>query len=108
MSLKRGAIKKIRSTGAMRKLMAEYFSELDEAARTGSAKVAWCTSAGPAELLRSFGFRVYFPENHGAMLGSSRMAADLIPAANASLATRRTSAPTSRATSAPTSRRAHR
>ena len=31
----------------------------------------------------SFGFLVYFPENHGAMLGSSRMAADLIPAANA-------------------------
>jgi benzoyl-CoA reductase/2-hydroxyglutaryl-CoA dehydratase subunit BcrC/BadD/HgdB len=33
--------------------------------------------------LRAFGFKVYFPENHGALLGSSRMAADLIPAANA-------------------------
>jgi benzoyl-CoA reductase/2-hydroxyglutaryl-CoA dehydratase subunit BcrC/BadD/HgdB len=77
------AIKKIAATGAMRKLMATYFQELDEAARTGSAKVAWCTSVGPAELLRSFGFRVYFPENHGAVLGTSRMAADLIPAANA-------------------------
>jgi benzoyl-CoA reductase/2-hydroxyglutaryl-CoA dehydratase subunit BcrC/BadD/HgdB len=77
------AIRKIRSTGAMGKLMAEYFKELDEAAKTGSAKVAWCTSVGPAELLRSLGFLVYFPENHGAMLGSSRMAADLIPAANA-------------------------
>ncbi len=76
-------IKKIRSTGQMRALMAEYFKELDEASQTGCAKVAWCTSVGPAELLRSFGFRVYFPENHGALLGSSRMAADLIPAANA-------------------------
>jgi benzoyl-CoA reductase/2-hydroxyglutaryl-CoA dehydratase subunit BcrC/BadD/HgdB len=76
-------IKKIRSTGPMREVMAEYFKELDEASRTGSAKVAWCTSVGPAELLRSFGFLVYFPENHGAVLGSSRMAADLIPAANA-------------------------
>jgi benzoyl-CoA reductase/2-hydroxyglutaryl-CoA dehydratase subunit BcrC/BadD/HgdB len=76
-------IKKIRATGAMRAVMAEYFKELDEASRTGSAKVAWCTSVGPAELLRSFGFRVYFPENHGALLGASRMAADLIPAANA-------------------------
>ncbi|MEW6367100.1 MAG: 2-hydroxyacyl-CoA dehydratase family protein [Acidobacteriota bacterium] len=77
------AIKKIRSAGPMRDLMAEYFKELDEAARTRSAPVAWCTSVGPAELLRAFGFLVYFPENHGAMLGSSRVAADLIPAANA-------------------------
>jgi benzoyl-CoA reductase/2-hydroxyglutaryl-CoA dehydratase subunit BcrC/BadD/HgdB len=76
-------IKKIRSTGPMKALMAEYFKELDEAARTGEKKIAWCTSVGPAELLRSFGFLVYFPENHGAVLGSSRMAADLIPAANA-------------------------
>ena len=83
MSHEKSAIKKIRSTGVMREVMAEYFTELDEAARTGSEKVAWCTSVGPAELLRSFGFRVYFPENHGALLGSSRMAADLIPAATA-------------------------
>jgi benzoyl-CoA reductase/2-hydroxyglutaryl-CoA dehydratase subunit BcrC/BadD/HgdB len=76
-------IKKIQSTGAMRKLMGAYFMELDEASRTGSKKIAWCTSVGPAELLASFGFLVYFPENHGAVLGSSRMAMDLIPAANA-------------------------
>ena len=76
-------IKKIRATAAMREVMAAYFLELDDAARTGSAKVVWCTSVGPAELLRAFGFLVYFPENHGAMLGSSRMAAELIPAANA-------------------------
>ncbi len=80
---KKPGIKKIKAAGAMKKLMADYFLELDEAARTGSAKVAWCTSVGPAELLRSFGFRVYFPENHGAMLGSSRLAPELIPAANA-------------------------
>jgi len=80
---KKTSIKKIRSAGPMRDLMADYFRELDEAAKTGSAKVAWCTSVGPAELLRAFGFRVYFPENHGAMLGSTRVASDLIPAANA-------------------------
>ncbi len=76
-------IKKIQASGPMRQLMADYFKELDEAAKAGSAKVAWCTSVGPAELLRAFGFEVYFPENHGAMLGASRMAANLIPAANA-------------------------
>ncbi|UCG50760.1 MAG: 2-hydroxyacyl-CoA dehydratase [Candidatus Latescibacterota bacterium] len=80
---KKTTIKKIRSAGPMRQLMADYFKELDEASKTGSPQIAWCTSVGPAELLRSFGFLVYFPENHGAMLGSSRMAPDLIPAANA-------------------------
>jgi hypothetical protein len=55
MSQEKSAIKKIRATGAMREVMAEYFAELDEAARTGSEKIAWCTSVGPAELLRSFG-----------------------------------------------------
>lgn len=76
-------IKKINAAGPMRDLMAAYFKELDEASASRSKPVAWCTSVGPAELLRSFGFLVYFPENHGAMLGSSRMAAELIPAANA-------------------------
>ena len=33
-----------------------------------------------AELLRSFGFEVYFPENHGAILGATRTAGDFIPA----------------------------
>jgi len=55
MSQEKSAIKKIRATSAMREVMAEYFAELDEAARTGSEKIAWCTSVGPAELLRSFG-----------------------------------------------------
>ena len=77
------AIKKIQATGLMRKLMGAYFAELDEASRTREHKIAWCTSVGPAELLRSFGFLVYFPENHGAVLGSSRLAQELIPAANA-------------------------
>ncbi len=83
MSQEQVRIKKIKATGAMRQVMGEYFTELDQASRTGDQKVAWCTSVGPAELLRSMGFLVYFPENHGALLGSSRMSADLIPAATA-------------------------
>ncbi len=79
----RTLIKKIRCASLLKDLMTGYFRELDEAAAARSPKVAWCTSVGPAELLRALGFLVYFPENHGAMLGSSRMAADLIPAANA-------------------------
>jgi benzoyl-CoA reductase/2-hydroxyglutaryl-CoA dehydratase subunit BcrC/BadD/HgdB len=76
-------IKRIAATKAMNLLMRDYFVDLAEAAEDPARKVAWCTSVGPAELLRSFGFEVYFPENHGAMIGSARMAADLIPRANA-------------------------
>jgi benzoyl-CoA reductase/2-hydroxyglutaryl-CoA dehydratase subunit BcrC/BadD/HgdB len=75
--------KKIEATKACKKLMADHFYEMDEAAKTGSKKIAWCTSVGPAELLRGMGFLVYYPENHGAMLGSTRMATDLIPYSNA-------------------------
>jgi len=63
--------------------MAEHFLGLDRSARTGDRKVAWCTSVGPAELLRAMDFDVYFPENHGAMLGTTRLAMDYIPVANA-------------------------
>ncbi len=80
---KKPAIKKIQATGQMRKIMADYFYELDAAAKDDSKKVAWCTSVGPAELLLSLGFHVYYPENHGAMLGATRMANDFIPVANA-------------------------
>jgi benzoyl-CoA reductase/2-hydroxyglutaryl-CoA dehydratase subunit BcrC/BadD/HgdB len=66
----------------MREVMGRYFAELGQGPQQGK-KTAWCTSVGPAELLRSMGFNVYFPENHGAMLGATRMAADLIPLANA-------------------------
>jgi benzoyl-CoA reductase/2-hydroxyglutaryl-CoA dehydratase subunit BcrC/BadD/HgdB len=75
--------KKIKATGEMGRIMADYFHELDRASKSGEKKIAWCTSVGPAELLLALGFLVYYPENHGAMLGSSRMATDLIPHANA-------------------------
>jgi benzoyl-CoA reductase/2-hydroxyglutaryl-CoA dehydratase subunit BcrC/BadD/HgdB len=75
--------RKIQASGVLRKIMADHFYALDRASRAGWPKVAWCTSMGPAELLLSLGFMVYYPENHGAMLGASRTANDYIPAANA-------------------------
>lgn len=75
--------KEIEAAKVLKKIMADHFYELDDAAKSGSKKIAWCTSVGPAELLRGMGFLVYFPENHGAMLGATRMATDLIPYANA-------------------------
>ncbi len=76
-------IKKLETAKLMKKVMADHFYEIDEAFKTGKTKVAWCTSVGPAELLRAMGFVVYFPENHAAILGASRAANDCIPAANA-------------------------
>ncbi len=56
-------------------LLTNYFQDL-------SSPVAWCTSAGPAEILRALGFKVYFPENHGALLGASHTAERYIPRAH--------------------------
>ena len=55
---KKASIKKIQATGLMRKIMADYFYELDRASKAGTPKVAWCNSVGPAELLMSLGFLV--------------------------------------------------
>jgi len=76
-------LKRLESAKVLGKFMADYYYELDGAAKSGEKKIAWCTSVGPAEILRAMGFLVYFPETHSAMLGSSRMATDLIPKANA-------------------------
>ncbi len=75
--------KPFRAQGRMKELMAGHFREVDEASRDPGRKVAWCTSVGPAELLLSLGYSVYYPENHGALLGATRRAADFIPRANA-------------------------
>ena len=80
---KKRLIKKLKTAAEVSQFMADYYKELDQASRSGDPKIAWCTSVGPAEILRAMGFLVYFPETHSAMLGATRMATDLIPEANA-------------------------
>ncbi len=75
--------KKIKSAVAASKFMADYYHELNAASERGTPQIAWCTSVGPAEILRAMGYLVYFPETHSAMLGATRMATELIPEANA-------------------------
>ena len=65
----------LKSQQMLKPLLTEYFTGL-------KAPVAWCTSVGPAEILRALGFEVYFPENHGALLGASRTAGKYIPKAH--------------------------
>lgn len=73
----------IKAAKQLKDLMAKHFLDIDEAVKTGSRKVAWCSSVGPAELALSMGILVYYPENHAAILGSNRTASDYIPFANA-------------------------
>jgi benzoyl-CoA reductase/2-hydroxyglutaryl-CoA dehydratase subunit BcrC/BadD/HgdB len=65
----------IKSAKLLKEVMKNYFTSMVNSEK----KIAWCSSVGPAELLRSFGFEVYFPENHGALLGATREAGDYIP-----------------------------
>lgn len=69
---------KIETSKLLKQVMTDYFVGFGDK----SKKIAWCTSVGPAELLRSFGFEVYFPENHGALLGTTRTSNDFIPVAS--------------------------
>jgi len=75
--------KTLASVAEMKRLMGDHFRAFAEARKSGDRKIAWCTSVGPAELLHAMGFLVYYPENHGALLGATRMATDFIPLANA-------------------------
>lgn len=80
---RREARNELQSTARLKTIMAAHFAAVDAAARERSAPVAWCTSVGPVELLRALGYQVFFPENHGALLGATRVAAETMPRAHA-------------------------
>ncbi len=71
------------SSAVLKATMDAYFRDVGAAAERHTAPVAWCTSVGPAELLRALGFRVFFPENHAAMMGAARTANRYMPLAHA-------------------------
>jgi bcr-type benzoyl-CoA reductase subunit B len=68
--------KKIQSTKRMKEIMTHYYIEAKTAADTGK-KVAWITSGGPVEPLIAMDVVPVYPENHGAMIGASKMGVDL-------------------------------
>ncbi|MFW9929078.1 MAG: 2-hydroxyacyl-CoA dehydratase subunit D [Candidatus Thorarchaeota archaeon] len=73
---------KIQTSEYMKKILKDYYLDLDKASDKEGEFVAWCSSAGPTEMLRAFGFKVYYPENHSAILGTTRNANTFIPIAN--------------------------
>ncbi len=78
-----GLRKEIKAASELKDLLKGYYQGLGSAASNGR-KVAWCSSVGPAEVLRAFGFEVYFPENHSALIGVKRVSERYISVANSS------------------------
>ncbi len=64
--------RKIRSVSRMKEIMTNYYIEAKTAQQTGK-KVAWITSGGPVEFLIAMDVIPVYPENHGAMIGASKM-----------------------------------
>ncbi len=79
----RGSEAELEATARLKELMAAHFTGTDRASREHTAPVAWCSSVGPVELLRALGYQVFFPENHGALLGASRVANETMARAHA-------------------------
>jgi len=68
--------RKIKSVKKMKEIMTNYYLEAKTAEQTGK-KIAWITSGGPVEPLIVMDIIPVYPENHGAMIGASKMGVDL-------------------------------
>ena len=74
--------RKIKAVGKMKEIMTTYYIEAKTAEQTGK-KVAWITSGGPVEPLIAMDVIPVYPENHGAMIGASKMGVELCEKAEA-------------------------
>ncbi len=74
--------RKIKAVARMKEIMTAYYIEAKTAEQTGK-KVAWITSGGPVEPLIAMDVIPVYPENHGAMIGASKMGVDLCEKAEA-------------------------
>jgi len=69
-------IPRLRTTQKMKELMTQYYLEA-KLAEGSEKKIAWITSGGPVEFLIAADIIPIYPENHGTMLGASRMSVEL-------------------------------
>jgi bcr-type benzoyl-CoA reductase subunit B len=67
---------KMKSAKKMRELMTDYYLDALSAEKNNK-RVAWITSGGPVEPLLAMDIIPVYPENHAAMIGSSKMGQDL-------------------------------
>lgn len=68
--------RKIKSVVQMKKIMKKYYLRA-KTAKWRRKKVAWITSGGPVEPLIAMDVIPIYPENHGAMIGASKMGVEL-------------------------------
>ena len=68
--------RKIKAAAKMKEIMTSYYIDAKTAEQNGK-KVAWITSGGPVEPLIAMDIIPVYPENHGAMIGASKMGVDL-------------------------------
>lgn len=71
---------KIKAVAQLKKIMRNYYWRA-KTARWRRKKVAWITSGGPVEPLLAMDVIPIYPENHGAMIGASKMGRPLCDAA---------------------------
>jgi 2-dehydropantoate 2-reductase len=62
----------------LKEIIHDYYRDLAEAGRDPERHVAWCSTLGPVEIVRAMGYTPYFPENHAALIGASRLTAKYI------------------------------
>ncbi len=70
------SLKEINGNVKLRKIMKSYYIKA-KFAWLFRKKIAWITSGGPVELLIALGVTPIYPENHGAMIGATKMGAEL-------------------------------
>ena len=70
---------RLASGARLKEVMGAHFASVDRAARERSAPVAWCTSVGPAELLRALGSRSTSPRTTAPCWAPRRMANETYP-----------------------------
>lgn len=68
--------RRIKAVKKMKEIMTAYYIDAKTAGQNGK-KVAWITSGGPVEPLIAMDIIPVYPENHGAMIGASKMGGDL-------------------------------
>jgi benzoyl-CoA reductase/2-hydroxyglutaryl-CoA dehydratase subunit BcrC/BadD/HgdB len=57
----------------LKEIVHGHFVDLARADRDPDRHVAWCSGLGPVEIVRALGYTPYFPENHAALIGASRL-----------------------------------
>ncbi len=68
--------RRLKASQRMKELMTRYYMGAKMAAGT-ERKIAWITSGAPVEFLIAADVIPIYPENHGAMLGASRMSVEV-------------------------------